>query len=200
MLLVRTLIMVCFLLAFEIASAQELERKYFFKEVGWTISLPADFKTIDSVDNLKRMERGVKAIEKANNIDADASSTRTLISATKNKYNYFNVTLTPFNTMKEGNWEASNQKLKDLVYKTMEARMGNAKLDSSSSNEFIDGLKFSKFHVSAVLNNEVKFDMFILVRFHKGFDLGVTYLSLDDRTRQQIESMLKNSRFNKNSD
>lgn len=68
---------------FKLSSAQDAGTKYTFKQVGWTIILPADFKVPDFATDAAKSARGRKAIEEANEIEADASATRTLIAVTK---------------------------------------------------------------------------------------------------------------------
>src|SRR5205085_795185 len=82
--------------------AQETGKEYFFKEIGWTITLPQDFKTLDSSENERINKRGLKAIEESNEITADIIQLKTLIAASKDVYNYFNSTIRRFDPDKEG--------------------------------------------------------------------------------------------------
>ena len=195
MFLTKVLITFCALLVFNFSNSQETERKLYFKEVDWAITLPENFEKIDSLDNLKRMQRGAAVIEEANNVNADISSTVTLVSATKNKFNYFNATITPFDQKKDGSWKEANQGLKDMIYKGLVGSMKNAKLDSTSSIAFIDGIQFDKFHIAVVLNNDLRFNMYLLSRLYRGYDFGISYLSLDDKTLKDVESTLNKSKF-----
>ena len=113
----------------------------------------------------------------------------------KNKFNYFNATITPFDQKKDGSWKEANQGLKDMIYKGMVESMKNAKLDSTSSIAFIDGIQFDKFHIAVVLNNDLRFNMYLLSRLYRGYDFGISYLSLDDKTLKDVESTLNKSKF-----
>ena len=193
----RILIIILASLIFQSSYSQEAGTKYTFKQVGWTIILPFDFTVMDSVDDAKMNESGKKSMEDANGITADISQTKTLISAKKNTYNYFNSTITPFDPQIDGDYEISVKYVKDIVYKTYFDKMTDAKIDSSTTNVTIDGLSFDQFQVTVHVRDKLLFDMFILSKFYKGYSFGITYLCLDVATKQQIESMLRTSKFDK---
>ena len=177
--------------------SQQSEKKYSFRQVSWTITLPDDFTVVDSADDSGRKERGKKAIEDANGIKADVSTTTTLISATKNTYNYFNSTITPFDITIDESYLSNNKELKNMVYKTMSEKMPDGKIDSISTTQTIDGLTFDKYSLTINIPGKVSFSMILLTKLYKGYDFGITYLYLDDKTREQIDTMLKNSKFDK---
>ena len=161
------------------------------------MTLPPDFKIIDSSKNASLNERGRKAMEDANDINVDVSTTRTLISAMKAPLNYFSSTITPFDPKKDGNYSATNKKVKDVVYKTFLEKIPNGQMDTSSANITIDGLGFDKFQVVETLNGKTLFHMVLLSKYYKGYDFGISYLYMDDATGEQIETILKTCKFSK---
>jgi hypothetical protein len=179
------------------ARSQETSKKYFFSEVGWTIVLPEGFETADSIDIAKDNQRGLKLIEESNNVTADLSELKTLISAKKDAYNYFNSTIRKFNAAEEGDYDSTTKMVKNMLYKTFLDNMPDARIDSVSTIEILDELSFDKFHVTITLKENIKLDMVLLSKNYKGYDFGISYLYLDNKSREQIESMLKNSKFMK---
>lgn len=176
--------------------AQDSITKYYFKKIGWTIELPGTFKLLDSVQNAASFKRGEKAMEKTLEMDIDVSETKTLISA-KKKMNYFNATLTPFNPLKDGSYAEANKLVKEVVFNTMKNSSPKAKIDSVSSKITIDGLNFEKFSVTIELTPAFTMTMIILSKLYNGFDFGITYVYNDAKTREEIEQMLRNSKFSK---
>jgi hypothetical protein len=168
--------------------------KHTIKEVGWTFTIPADFKTIDSASNAAMNDRGKKAIEESNNVKTDISSTRTLITAMKAN-NYFSSTITPFDPKTDGDYNAVNKQVKDMLYKTFFEKMPDAKIDSSSTSVVLDGLKFDKYHIGITINGNTLFNSFLLSRYYRGYDFGISYLYTDDAARREIESILGSSKF-----
>jgi isoleucyl-tRNA synthetase len=188
--------LVFFLVSFSCYS-QDAEKIFVFKELGWTLSLPVSFKILDSIDDSKRSEKGKKASEETNNIEGDISKTRTLISAIKNTYNYFNSTITPFDPKKDGSWDSRNKEIKNFMYQAFSTKMEDAKIDSLTTTETIDGLQFDKYKITVTIDNKVLFTTLLLSRFYKGYDFGITYLYLDAETKEEIEQTLMKSKFEK---
>jgi hypothetical protein len=191
----RTFSTICALLVFNSSFSQQSDTKYTIKEVGWTLVLPADFKVADSPNNDVMAERVKKTIEEANDIKAEFSQTTILIRATKNANNYFSSTIETFNEKKDGEFDISNQISKDIVYKSFSRRIPGAKIDSASTNEEIAGLNFEKFHLTVSVRDKILFNVCILSKYYEGYDFGISYRYSDDETKEQIETMLRNSRF-----
>ncbi len=172
-------------------------RLFTFKEVGWTMTLPPDFELIDSVGNEKMKDRGKEAMEQSNDVTIDMSQTKTLISALKNKYNYFNSTITPYDVKKDGSYEEANRSVKDILYKTFADKMPDASIDSSSTTTIIDGISFEKFRIVLKVGDKLLFNMILLSKLYRNFDFGISYLYLDETTKQEMENILSTSKFRK---
>jgi hypothetical protein len=141
-------------------------------------------------------ERGKKAIQSAIDLEVDNSQTKTLISAAKSQFSYFNATITPFNPAKDGNWNEVNQGVKDIIYTTFKEKMTDGKVDTTTTKATISGLTFDKYEVVVSIGGKVLFHSCLLSKLYKGFDFGISYLFADNETMQEIENMLKNSKFN----
>jgi hypothetical protein len=187
---------VIFLLVFGQCSGQAGGVKHSFKEVGWTVTIPTDFKTIDSAAIAALNEKGKKALDDANKVKTDISGTTTLITAMKGN-NYFSGTLTAFTPKGNGDYAAAFDKVKDMLYATFVAKMPGAKLDTSSTTVVLDGLKFAKFYIGLTRGGKRVFKMFVLGKNYRGYDFSITYMYLDDVAKGEIESMLASSRFAK---
>jgi hypothetical protein len=191
----RTFTIICTLLVFTSSFSQQSDMKYTFREVGWTLVLPADFKVVDSAENAVMAERAKRIIEEANDIKPDFFQTRILISATKNTNNYFSSTIEFFNAEKDGEFDISNQITKDILYKSFSRRIPDAKIDSISTSENVAGLSFEKFHLTITIKDKILFNLCILSKYYQGYDFSITYQYMDDKTKEQIETMLNNSKF-----
>ena len=180
-----------------ICNAQKESKKFTFKEVGWTITLPASYEVIDSTVDAAIISKGKKAIEESNDIEVDMSQTKTLISASKSQFNYFDATITAFDAHEDGDYQELNQSVKDALFTTFEDQIHNAKMDSSTSTIIIDGIIFDKFQIKIVMGENSIMNMILLSRLRNGFDFGISYLYLDEVTKQEIEHMLNTSKFEK---
>jgi hypothetical protein len=167
---------------------------YTFKEVGWTMILPSQFKVLDTTRVKQLNEKGKDLMEKSAGTPVDISSTHTLITAKKGMQ-YFTATITPFDPRKDGEYAAANKSVKDLVYKTFSDQMPDATLDTASDGVKVSGLDFDRYRLSVALKGKPLFTMFLLSRLYKGYDFGMNYLYTDELSKAQLESILTSSKF-----
>lgn len=180
-----------FLVQCATSHSQLSNQNYFFQEVGWTITVPMDFALLDL--NNYAMNAGEEEVDE---MEMDLASTQTMVVAIKDRFNYFNVSIVPFDEEDVKGWTNSTQSFKEQVYKSMARNMGRERIDTSSSIEIIDGLAFDKFRISMTTGKGLQLEMFLLAKLYKGHDFAITYLSLNEGTKKDIEFMLRNSRFN----
>lgn len=192
----RTIIFLLLIILTNGALAQDSTTRYTFKEIGWTFTLPADFKELDSMANNKNIERGKKAFEESNDIVADLSELKTLFSATKGTFQYISATLTPFDPKKDGDYLDANKVVKGITYNTLRDQMPGAEVDSTTKKITIDGLEFDKFSVSIKMK-ELSLTLVLISKLYKGYDFGISYLYIDEETREQLEACIRNSKFRK---
>jgi hypothetical protein len=178
------------------ASAQDTANLLTFKEVEWTIKLPPSFKVLSAEQDKAVNERGKQAIQSTIDLEVDNSQTKTLISAAKNQFSYFNATITPFNPAKDGNWNEVNQGVKDILYTTFKEKITDGKVDTATTRATISGVTFDKYEVVVSMGDKILFHSCLLSKLYKGFDFGISYLFADNETKEEIETMLKNSAFN----
>ena len=178
------------------AQAQDSTKRYTFKEIGWTITIPDEFTEMDQTESRKKVEQGKKLIEESNDIVADISALRTLFTATKNTFQYFSSTLEPFDSKKDGDYKTASKKVKDLTFTTLKDKMPDAQLDSATERLTIDGLVFDKFIITVKIK-DLTMTMVLIGKLYKGYDFGISYLYLDEKTREQIEAAIRNSKFRK---
>jgi hypothetical protein len=170
---------------------------YFFSEVGLTLYIPSDFKVLDAEKNDANNKKGLKMLEESNHVSVDISQTKTLIAARKSIMDYYNVTITPYDLKKDGSYQETAKQVNDMVYKTFHDKLPNAKIDTATGVKNIGGLSFKEFLMKIQINEKVTMIMGMLSRYHKGYDLGMSYLYTDDVTKNQIQSILQSCKFGK---
>lgn len=187
-----------FILTFFISSlsfSQNPKNILSFEQVGWTLTLPQSFKNIDSVESAKKTSRGLKAIEDANGLKLDVSSTKTLFSG-RVSGSYFDATITPFDPDKE-DYRAASSYSREMLFKTFENKMPGTTVDSSLTTFLIDGLEFDKFQITVLMDNQVLMTMILLGRNHQGYNINISYLYGNTSIKEEIEFCLRESKFKK---
>ena len=177
--------------------AQDDGTKYYFKELGWSITLPNSFSITDSNIAKQYQQKGIALIEESNDVKmGDLNDLKDLITANKNKFNYFNATIRLYDLKKEGDYLEASDSVKRTVYRSF-VNLPKVDLDSFSNTEIIDNVSFDKFSVIISINKKKYMTMVLLAKLYKGYDFGITYLYLDDKTKMEIEKMLSDSKFNR---
>lgn len=188
-------ILLCCLFVSNLSFAQ-VTKRHTFKKIGWTIDLPGDFVVTDSSGSRAHLREGVDMVENINDIKLDTSEAIVLIVANKNE-NYFSSMIIPFNPAVDGDWLKEHEGIKVLSYNSVKEAIPNAVIDTSSSGVTLDGVKFDKFTITVSMDGKIVSTTIFLGKLYKGYDLGITYSFSDEKTKDQIETMLSKSIFKK---
>jgi hypothetical protein len=184
------------LLSINNSAAQSPPVKLFLKEIGWTVTLPPCFNMLDSAEITSTQDRGKAMLEKANDVELNMSGLKTLASAKKG-FNYFDATINSFDPEEDGNYEEAIGEAAVATYRSMAENLPDATIDSVTTSQVIDGLRFEKFEMTIKISPQVTMTMIVLSKYYKGFDFGISYLYLDEGTRKDFEEMFDKSRFAK---
>ena len=170
---------------------------YTSQEIGWTIEIPKGWTVIDKEKTKETNEKGLKAIEETIDGQVDYSSLKNLISFQKNQFNIFQSTSEPFELEYEGEWEENNAALKEIIYTTYLNQ--GIKTDSSATTvEKIDGLEFQTYSFTIYRpKGEVILKQIMFSRLINGFDFGVNINYNNDKDRDELLKVFRNSKFKK---
>lgn len=170
---------------------------YTSKEIGWTIEIPKGWTVIDKEKTQETNEKGLKAIEETIDGQVDYSGLKNLISFQKNQFNIFQSTSEPFELEYEGEWEENNAALKEIIYTTYLNQ--GIKTDSSATTvEKIDGLEFQTYSFTIYSpKGEVILKQIMFSRLINGFDFGVNINYNNDKDRDELLEVFRNSKFKK---
>lgn len=170
---------------------------YTSEEIGWTIEIPKGWTVIDKEKTKEINEKGLKALEETMEGEIDYSGLKNLISLQKDQFNIFQSTSEPFKLEYEGEWEENNSALKEIIYTTYLNQ--GMKTDSSATTiEKIDGLDFHKYSFTIYSpKGEVILKQIMFSRLINGFDFGVNINYNNEKDRDELLKVFRNSKFKK---
>ncbi|TRX62167.1 hypothetical protein FNH22_02270 [Fulvivirga sp. M361] len=170
---------------------------YSSEEIGWTMEIPKGWDVI-AKDKLEAItERGMDAVEEAMDEEFDYSGLKYLISFQKNQFNIFQSTSEPFKLEYEGEWEDNNAALKEIIYATF-VDQGISADSTSTTVEIIDGLEFQTYSFTIYgPNGDVILNQIMYSRFINGFDFGVNLNYNNEKDKEEMMAVWKNSKFKK---
>jgi len=188
------LLIVNFFLTSCIGQTKTEKKTIYNKDFKWTITIPAGFDTVSADVWTKMQNRGADAIEKTYDAKVE-NKAKTIFVFRNNQVNYFESNYQPFDTSKDGNYIESFREVNKILYGTFETQMNDAKLDSTSSTQTIDGLVFQTFKIEITLPNKMLLRMIMYSRLFGKREFTVNILTLDrSKERELLESWL-NSKF-----
>jgi hypothetical protein len=166
-------------------------------EIGWTIEIPKGWTVVDKEEKQATNEKGKKAIKETIKEDFDFSGLKNLIGFQKNQFNIFQSTSEPFELEYEGEWEENNSELKKILFATYKNQ--GIKADSSATSiEKIDGLDFHTYSFTIYSpKGVVILKQLLFSRLINGYDFGVNLNYNNDKDRDELLKVFRNSKFKK---
>lgn len=170
---------------------------YTSAEIGWTIEIPKGWTIIDKEKKQATNEEGLKAIEETIESNVDYSGLKNLIGFQKNQFNIFQSTSELFELEYEGEQEENNSELKEILFATYKNQ--GIKADSSATSvEKIDGLDFHTYSFTIYSpKGAVILKQLLYSRLINGYDFGVNLNYNNDKDRDELLRVFRNSKFKK---
>ena len=170
---------------------------YTSQEIGWTIEIPEGWTVVDMEKTKETDEKARKAIEETMDGEIDLSAFKKLISFQKDQFNSLQSSSEPFELEYEGEWEENNAALKEIIYTTF-LNQGIKSDSSATTIEKIDGLEFQKYSFTIYSpKGEVILKQIMFSRLINGFDFGVNINYTNDKDRDELLKVFRNSKFKK---
>jgi hypothetical protein len=166
------------------------------KEFDWTITIPENFESVSNEQWKVMQNKGAEAFEKTHDEKIE-NNAKTLFVFKNDQFNYFESNYQPFDTIIDGKYAESFKAVNRLLYQTFETQMPDAKLDSASSQEVIDGLTFHKFKVNVIFPNQMTMDFSMYSRLFDNKEFTVNIMTADKKKEEVLLTAWRQSRFGK---
>ena len=165
-----------------VAQSASEQTQLVLKEIGWTLDVPKGFSLKDSGTTNEQMPNDIQLWRKR--------------FAFKNNNNTFAFSISKFSNQNEAQWDKTYKMEKNRAYDIITKQKPLLKIDSSTSIMLIGNVEFHKFVMTAKENSEMVFNQIQLSKYYNGYKFQLTYISLDKSVIDEIEKVLKNSKFN----
>lgn len=188
---------ICLTIAIQSCNGQTPPKKEIYnKEFNWKITIPENFENVNVQDWEKMQNKGKTAIEKTYGEEV-INNAKTIFVFKSDQFNYFESNYQPYDRSKDGDYLESFKAVNEVLYNTFKTQMPGAKLDSLSSEETIDGLKFNMFKIVIDLPNKKTLDCTMFSRLFGKKELTVSIMTLDKKKQSVLFDAWKNSKFGK---
>lgn len=164
------------------------------KDFNWRIQIPEGFESVSAEQWTKMQNKGADAIEKTYDAKVE-NKAKTIFVFKSDQFNYFESNYQPFDTTTDGDYLESFRNVNSMLYGTFEAQMPNAKLDSSSSQETINGKVFQTYKVTITFPNKMVMDFMMYSRLFASREFTVNIMTVDKDKQRVLLNAWRNSKF-----
>jgi hypothetical protein len=168
----------------------------YFKDMGWTMHLPNDFKFTDSATKSANIDAGKKMMESAIGKPLDISHVVRLINASKNKFTSFISNYSSSTQLTADNWEPADSTTKNSIMVSINKQIPVKPVVINSIIRY-DGVAFKKLDASYALKADVSFHFSILTTFRRNHYLIINYMYVDSASGKEILNILETSKFDR---
>jgi hypothetical protein len=164
------------------------------KDFNWRIQIPEGFESVPAEQWAKMQNKGADAIEKTYNAEVE-NNAKTIFVFKSDQFNYFESNYQPFDSKTDGDYLENFRNVNNLLYGTFEAQMPNAKLDSTSAQETINGKRFQTFKVTISFPNKMVMDFLMYSRLFENREFTVNIMTVDKEKQRVLLQAWRNSKF-----
>lgn len=125
--------------------AGKLDKKniYSAKEIGWTVTLPRDWKVMTKRDNFLLNQKAKKAFKDALGTELSDSGLVNLINIEKDQFNSFQSNMQRFNEAREGDYDQYIMAIHNMIMELYKAKHVPEQHELGAVR--IDGVMFDRF-------------------------------------------------------
>jgi hypothetical protein len=162
------------------------------KRFQWKVSIPQGFTPTDVAQSRASHERGAELIEKGTGLTIEDRSS-VLFKFVKG-FTQIEALHQPLDLSKRTYLEVKKAVM-DIMYETFVSHMPNAKIDSSSTHEVIDGLRFEVITFAAYKGEQHIFTAHMYSRMFDKTEFGVNIIYDKPELGEKLLKAFKKSTF-----
>lgn len=172
------------------------KREFYNEDFKWHISIPENFRNVESEELAEMQNKGAKAIEDTYG-EKIINQSKIIFAFKNNEFNYFESNSQPFDPKIDGNYLESVEAVNEILYQTFLSQMPGIKVEKSTTVEKIDNLDFQvcKMTVKYPNNFVLNFHMYNRLFNKREFTVSVVYV--DPFKGKKMLDAFKNSKFDK---
>lgn len=185
-----------FLLIFQNAYAQNSDNRYYSKDFKWSIEIPKDYIKVSEEEWTKSQEKGEKALEKTTGQNI-INESKTLFVYKADDMHFIEANYQPYDTAIDGDYLENTKQVNNTLYQTFKENIPNAKIDTETSSETINGLLFHTFEIKIHLPNNLTLYAIMYSRLFDKKEFTVNIMYLNPERGEEMINAWKNSTFEK---
>lgn len=190
----KSIVYILIILIFSKCSNSKSKKEIFSSDFNWTITIPEGFTSLSENEIKRLQDKGLNALEKTYDTTI-TNCTKNIFFLKSDDLNYFESNYQLYDTIVDGNYLEMCQAINAAAYETYVTQMPGIKVDTSSSFEQIDGLKFRVMKISATYPNKLVLTILSYSRLFDNKDFSVNIMYTDKEKGKLMIDSWKNSKF-----
>jgi len=167
---------------------------------GFSMTVPGSFPKLDSPAKEGQLKKGTRQLNKLHDseleFDLNSIEKANIFQADEN--NLFLLNTKEYNIDTQGNYNEAISELNKFAYQTQQLNFPNAKLDSATLKEKIDGIEFTKYILNAKISDDKTMHVvnyYHLFKDNKDFIASVIFT--DEELGKEVLQAFRASKFKK---
>lgn len=183
-----------FIATLMVCRAQTPKKEFYNDMFKWSITIPENFTSVEPAEWERLQNRGAAAVERTYDQKV-VNRAVTIFVFKSDRLNYFESNYQPFDVAGKDDYIGSFRSTNQILYGTFKAQMPNARLDSASSQETINGLTFQAFKVAIHFPNDMVMDCWMYSRLFGNKEFSVNIMTVDKEKQRLLMEVWKQSTF-----
>jgi len=186
---------ICLTIIIQSCNSQPSPRKEVYnKDFNWTITIPENFDPVSAEQWAKIQNKGADAIEKTYDEKVDNRS-KTIFVFKNDQFNYFESNYQPYDIAIDGDYIESCKNVKEILYQTFLTQIPGVKIDTTTSTETIDNLKFRTLKMNVTYPNNQTLNIFMFSRLFNKKEFSVNIMFMDKTKGELMLNSWRRSKF-----
>ena len=194
----KTIIILSLLAVVAGSCEQKTAQEFYDENFQWKITIPENFKAVNSKKWEKSRERGLHAIENTYGGDIEIEDyTIPIFTFNNGRFNIFEAMYEPFDPEVDGDFFENSQLVNEILYETFITQMPDVLIDTLTTIEKIDNLDFYLFRINITYPNKTIMNMLMYSRLFDKQSFALNIMYQDEKIGQKMLDAWKNSTFEK---
>lgn len=166
-------------------------------EFGFRIVIPPNYAPVDEDEYNEKQEKGVTVIENALETEVPIETVR-LFSFSDGKQNVIDAMWQPWDEDVDGDYLEGWSEGNPLLYQIYSTQFSDAKIDTLTKTQKINGMDFQRVDVSVVFPNGNEMTTILISRLFDKRELSFSIVARDDYNRKVLLDAVSNVKFDTN--
>ncbi len=170
------------------------KKELYNEDFRWTITIPEKFENVDPETWEKMQDRGIDAVERTYGEEL-INQANTIFVFKSGQLNYMEANYQPFDPETDGDYSESCKMVNEMLYETFKAQMPDARVDTLTTIEKIDGLDFHVLKTKITYPNKMILNALMFSRLFDKKEFSINLIYVNEEKGEQMLDAWKNSKF-----